>query len=161
LLVAEEIFEPVDLFVHFPQLKNATLRRFFRGEPVDYSNMPEPYTYYRGWAVPLKQMLIRAAQEVCMEDIHKFLTTAPNEGIHEFEKHVTLPLGRLELVVNNNEIAAATFEIDYDVRVVRTAVVSQFHLERRGRYIQAQNVKCGEFEMPVEIVIANPQTSQK
>jgi hypothetical protein len=47
------------------------------------------------------------------------------------------------------------------VRVARTAVVSQFHLERRGRYIQAQNVKCGEFEMPVEIVIANPQTSQK
>ena len=163
LLVAEEILEPVDLFVHFPQLKklNATLHRLFRGEPVDYSNMPEPQTYYRGWAVPLKQMLIRAAQEVCMEDIHKFLTTAPNEGIHEFEKHVTLPLGRLELVVNNNEIAAATFEIDYDVRVVRTAVVSQFHLERRGRYIQAQNVKCGEFEMPVEIVIANPQTSQK
>ena len=32
------------------------------------------------------------------------------------------------------------------MRVVRTAVVSQFHVEGRGRYIQAQNVKCGEFD---------------
>jgi hypothetical protein len=163
LLVAEEILEPVNLFVHFPQLTklNVTLRRLFGGEPVDYSNMPEPLTYYRGWTIPLKQMLIRVAQEVCMEDIRKFLPTTPNEGIHEFEKHVTLPLARLELVVNNNEIAATTFEINYHVRVVRTAVVSQFHVEGRGSYIQAQSVKCGEFEIPVEIVILNPQTSLK
>jgi hypothetical protein len=163
LLVAKEILEPVDLFVHFPQLTklNVTLRRLFGGEPIDYSNMPEPQTYYRGWAVPLKQMLIGVAQEVCMEDIHKFLATTPNEGIHEFERYVTLPSGRLELLVNNNEIAATTFEINYHVRVIRTAVVSQFHVEGRGRYIQAQNVKCGEFEMPVEIVVVNPQTSLK
>ena len=163
LLVAEEIVEPTDLFVHFPQLRklNVTLRRLLGGDPVDYTNMPEPQTYYRGWAVPLKQMLIGVAQEVCMEDIHNFLATAPNEGIHEFEKHVTLPLGRLELIVNNSEIAAITFEINYHVRVVRTAVVSQFHVEGRGRYIQAQNVKCGEFDMPVEIVIANQQTFKK
>jgi hypothetical protein len=156
--VAKEILQPVDLFVHFPQLRslNVTLRRLFGGEPVDYSNMPEPQTYNRGWAVPLKQMLIGVAQEVCMEDIHKFLDATPNEGIHEFEKHVTLPLRRLELVVNDNEIAATAFEIHYHLRVVRTAVVSQFHVEGRGLYIQAQDVKCGEFEMPVEIVIANP-----
>lgn len=162
LLVAREILEPVDLFVHFPQLTklNVTLRRLVGGEPVDYANMPEPQTSYRGWGVPLKQMLIDVAQEVCMEDIYKFLATTPSEGIHEFEKHVTLPLGRLELVVNHSEIAATTFEINYHVRVVRTAVVSQFHVEGRGRHIQAQNVKCGEFEMPVEVVIVNPQDSQ-
>lgn len=159
LLVAEEILEPTDLFVHFPQLKNlnVTLRRLLGGEPVDYGNMPEVRTYYRGWAVPLKPMLISVAQDVCMEDIHNFMTTAPSEGVHEFEKHVTIPLGRLELVVNDSEIAATIFDINYHVRVIRTVVVSQFHVEGRGRYVQAQNVKFGEFDIPVEIVVANPQ----
>jgi len=161
LLVAEEILEPVDLFVHFPQLTslNVTLRRLLGGEPVDYGTMPEPQTYYRGWAVPLKQMLIGVAQQVCMEDIHNFLSTTPNEGIHQFEKHATLPLPRFELIVDGKEIAATSFDINYQVRVVRTAVVSQFHVEGRGRYIQAENAKCGEFEVPVEIVVANPRPS--
>jgi len=40
-------------------------------------------TYYRGWAVPLKQLLIGVAQEVCMEDIHKFLVTTRNSRIRK------------------------------------------------------------------------------
>jgi hypothetical protein len=163
LLVAEEIFEPIALFVHFPQLTglNVILRRLLGGAPVDYSSMPGPETYYRSWSIPLKQMLIGVAQQVCMEDIGKFLKTTPNEGIHKFEKRATLPLPRMELVVNNEEIVEIIFDIKYQITVLPTAVISHFLVESRGRYIKAENVKLGESEIPVEFVIVSPHTSPK
>jgi hypothetical protein len=157
LLVAEEIVEPTDLFVHFPQLRglNAVLRRLFGGEPIDYGKIPEPRTYYRGWAVLLKPLIINLAQQICMDDIHEFLTTTPHEGVHEFEKRDSLPMRKFELVVNDQEITAISFEIRYHVRVVRAVVLSHFNIEGRGRHIQAASVKCGDVETPVELVIVN------
>jgi len=157
LLLAREIVEPVDLFIHLPQLKklNITLRHFLEHEKVDYSNMPEQRALFRGWAVPLKRTFMGVSQDACMDDIQKFMTTRPSEGAHEFEKQATMPFSRFELIVNDSEIAAAILEIKYVVNVVRTAVTSHFLVETRGRLIKAEPVKLGEVELPVEIVIAN------
>ena len=111
---------------------------------------------YRGQRVDFRQQVNLWSIEACDKNLMEFFDEIVPKGIY----HRSVDHERIfqvgELVVNDLDIEKMFLQIEYQVRVLKSQVVSHFEVKSRGRFISFAPFVIGNDTIKWQLAITSP-----
>jgi len=104
-----------------------------------------------GHSVSLEVIGSMWAKQICEKRSNSFRSERAGEGIYALIAEGTMDFESGRLFADGREIATVRYKCEFNVRVVRPAVVSHFNVESRGRSIQLAPVSIDQNSLQVRL----------
>jgi len=92
----------------------------------------------------MRELFELLGKPTCTEDLFGSMRDAVPEGTYSRTVRHERTFNPGELYVNEQDIAVAVFDVEYEVLVKRRAIISHFEVETRGRFLEFEPMQVGE-----------------
>ena len=149
----------VDFFSRFPEMTKLSMKLSARGSKglkLETVTFDAAKIIYRGQRVDFRQQVNLWSIEACDKNLMEFFDEIVPKGIY----HRSVDHERIfqvgELVVNDLDIEKMFLQIEYQVRVLKSQVVSHFEVKSRGRFISFAPFVIGNDTIKWQLAITSP-----
>jgi hypothetical protein len=97
-----------------------------------------------GQSLTMREFFELIGKPVCTADLFDSMRAAVPEGSYARTLRHEQAFDTEVLYVNEQNIAAAVFDVEYEVLVKRRAIISHFEVETRGRFLELEPMQVGE-----------------
>ncbi len=97
-----------------------------------------------GLSLTMRELFELLGKPTCTEDLFGSMRDAVPEGTYSRTVRHERTFNPGELYVNEQDIAVAVFDVEYEVLVKRRAIISHFEVETRGRFLEFEPMQVGE-----------------
>jgi hypothetical protein len=129
----------LSLFVRLPRMKRIDAKFIRRGSdgmnPVEI-NVPESTAFYGGERIELMTLVAEWAAEIGEADMRPSEVIPLPEGIYSRSASGTKEFAQGEMLINDEDKERVILNIQYDLLVKRSRVVSHFDVQTRGRCVR-------------------------
>jgi hypothetical protein len=150
----------IDFFSRFPEMTKLDMRLSARGSKgltMNTVRFDDARIIYRGVLVDFREQVNAWSIEACDKNLMEFFNELVPEGLYQrsVDHERIFPPG--ELTVNDLDIEKMFLHVDYQVRVLKSPVVSHFEVQSRGRFISFAPLVVGNTTMQWNVVMTSPK----
>src|ERR1700730_12427930 len=125
--------EPMEFFARFPSMTRMEVLFWIlgsKGLKIETKTFDDVQAKYRGQSIALKPQVLSWSLEACDSDLMAFFNEPVPGGVYNRGPiNYVRPFERGELFLDDQEIEKVSFVIEYQVDVVKTALISHFEVE--------------------------------
>lgn len=148
---------PFEFFVRLPQFKRVAIGLKARGRAATSSmsvKFDEARVLLVGLSLTMRELFELMGKPACTVDLFNSMMDEVPEGTYSRSVRHERIFNPAELYVNEQDIAVAVFDVEYEVIVKRRAIISHYEVQSRGRFLELEPMQVGDEFIGWQVAIA-------
>ncbi|GAC1631644.1 MAG: hypothetical protein NVS9B14_03810 [Candidatus Acidiferrum sp.] len=148
---------PFEFFVRVPRFTRVDIglkAHGSTGTKFVFVKFDEARVFLVGQSLTMREFFELIGKPVCTADLFDSMRDTVPEGSYTRTLKHERAFDPGVLFVNEQNIAVAVFDVEYEVLVKRRAIISHFEVETRGRFLELEPMQIGEDFVGWQVAIA-------